>query len=74
MADLLSLMVCLIRENALHPEKIEIPERSETLASWCLPMLASSLKAEEEEAKALALYKSVEKLAEKQKAKEQAKE
>ena len=73
MADVLCLLVGLVRKLAANPEEIEVPKRSETLESWCLPMLASSLKAEEQEAEALALFKSVEKLAEKQKQKEQAK-
>ena len=55
---------------AANPKKVKIPKRSESLASWCLPIMSRSLKAGEEEQEAIELYESVKRLAEKQKAKD----
>lgn len=63
LADLAALMVCQIRMWTSTPEKVQVPSRSETLAGWCLPMLSTSLKAAEEEQRALALFNSVKNLA-----------
>lgn len=73
LADVLSLLVCLVRALSTHPEKVEVPTRSETLEGWMLPMLADSLKAAEEEEKALVVYHQVQAMAAKQQAKEAAK-
>lgn len=43
-------------------DKIKVPKRSEVLAMWSLPMMSRSLKADEEEAAAFELLKSVENL------------
>lgn len=64
------MLVGLARMWAVNGKEIELPMRSETLASWCLPMMASSLKAAEEEAEALKLFNSVQQLAKKQNQKE----
>ena len=48
------------------PERIEIPKRSESLGSWCLPMMAKSLAADEKEREALALLNAVKNLSAKQ--------
>lgn len=61
------MMVVLARMWAANPKEVDIPKRSETLASWCLPMMASSVKASEDEAEALQLFKAVQNLAAKQK-------
>ena len=47
---------------ASNGDKIKVPTRSEALAMWCLPMMSRSLKADEEEAAAFELLKSVQKL------------
>ena len=62
LADIAALMFATIRMWAAKPDEVKVPKRSETLASWALPFMASALKAEEEEAAALALFESVKKL------------
>lgn len=69
MADLKAVMMVLARLWASNPGDVEIPTRSECLESWCLPMMASSLKAAEEEQKALELFGNIKRLADKKKAK-----
>jgi hypothetical protein len=54
------------------PDAVKIPKRSELLKGWALPFMASALKAEEEEAEALALFNAVKNLKAKQEAKENA--
>ncbi len=71
LADVVCMLFGVVRMWAASPEKVKVPKRSELLASWCLPMLASSARAAEKEADALALYESVKHLAEKQKQKEE---
>lgn len=71
MADIISVLVVLVRMWAKNGEEIQVPSRSETLATWCLPMLSSSLKASEEEAAALELLESVKRLKARQEAKKQ---
>lgn len=70
LADIMSMMFALVRMWAADQEKVKIPKRSESLASWCLPMMAQSVKAGEDEQDALALFESVKRLADKQKAKD----
>ena len=70
LADIVALLFGVIRMWAANPEKVKPPKRSETLASWCLPMLSSSLKAGEDEAAALELLHSVERLADAQRKRE----
>ena len=67
LADIMMMLVGLARMWAVNGKEIELPKRSETLASWCLPMMSSSLKAAEEEDEALRLFNSVQQLAMKQK-------
>lgn len=67
LADITTLLFGLIRMWASSPEKIAVPTRAKTLASWCLPMMAKSLEAGEKEAAALELLRSVERLAARQK-------
>ena len=69
LADVLTLLLGLLRAWSSEPGTIPIPKRSETLASWCLPMLSKSLDEAEKESEALAMYRSVERLAEIQRAK-----
>lgn len=69
MADVKAMLMVLARMWTTNPEKVDIPTRSECLESWCLPMMASSLKAAEEEQKALELFGNVKRMADKQKAK-----
>jgi len=59
LSDLYTLLLLLLRIQVAHPEEIKVPERSEVLAAWCLPMLSKSLKADEEERKAMELFNSV---------------
>jgi hypothetical protein len=67
LADIAALLFGLIRMWTASPEKIAVPTRAKTLASWCLPMMAKSLEAGEKEAEALELLRSVERLAARQK-------
>ena len=53
LADISALLFGLIRMWAASPEKIAVPTRAKTLASWCLPMMVKSLEAGEKEAAAL---------------------
>ena len=62
MADIYTMLLLLYRIQLAKPEQIKIPERSDILATWCLPMMSSSLKADEEERKAIELYESVKRL------------
>jgi hypothetical protein len=72
LADIASLMFAVIRMWAAKPDAVKIPKRSELLKGWALPFMASALKAEEEEAEALALFNAVKNLKAKQEAKENA--
>ena len=72
LSDIASLMFAVIRMWAAKPDAVKIPKRSELLKGWALPFMASALKAEEEEAEALALFNSVKNLQAKQEAKENA--
>lgn len=58
LADVFAALVCLMRPWLKDPNSLEVPERSETLRGWLLPMMAKSLEADEKERKALALFKS----------------
>lgn len=62
LSDLYSLLLILIRMQCANPEQVKIPERSDIVAGWCLPMLSKSLKADEEEHKALEMFESVKRL------------
>ena len=55
-------------------EDLERLKLGATLRGWCLPMMASAIEADEKEQEALALFNSIQHLAEKQKAKEAAKQ
>ena len=59
LADIFAALVCLIRPWLKDPESLKVPERSETLQGWLLPMMAKSLSADEKERAALALFNSV---------------
>ena len=59
-------MVKLIGPWLEDPDKLEVPRRSQALASWCLPMLSKSLEADEKERDALALYNTVKNMAARQ--------
>lgn len=72
LADILAVLIAIVRAWSTNPEKIAIPMRSETLAGWCLPMMAASLKAGEEEQEALEMLRSVQILKAKQDAKARA--
>lgn len=65
LADIYTAVMAMIRSWLARPESLPLPKRSEMLASWCLPMLSRSFAAEEKEAAALALLRSVEKLGKK---------
>lgn len=56
------MLLLLYRIQLAKPEQIKIPERSDILATWCLPLMSSSLKADEEERKAIELFESVKRL------------
>lgn len=62
LSDVVALMFGLIRTWAANKNEIKIPSRSETLSSWCLPMLSRSLAAAEKERKAREMFESVERL------------
>ena len=49
LADITALLVTLVAMWAKDGDEVKIPKRSEQLATWALPFLSSSLKAEEEE-------------------------
>jgi hypothetical protein len=66
LANITALLVVLIRAWSSTPEKVKIPKLSETLASWCLPFLSSSLRETEKEQEALELFESVQSLAARQ--------
>lgn len=66
LADMMMMLIGLARMWSAEPKKIKLPKRSETLASWCLPMMSKSLAAAEEEEEALKLFNSVKELAAKQ--------
>jgi hypothetical protein len=73
LADITALLIGLTRAWSATPEEIKVPQRSETLAGWCLPMLSKSLAAAEEEHKALQLLRSVQMLKARQEARRKAK-
>lgn len=58
LADIFAALVCLMRPWLKEPNAMKVPERSETLQGWLLPMMAKSLKADEEERKAMALFEA----------------
>ena len=62
LADIQTMLFLLYRIQLANPKQLKVPERSDILASWCLPMLSKSLKADEEERKAWELFDSVKKL------------
>ena len=64
LADIFAALVCLMRPWLKDPGSLKIPERSETLQSWLLPMMAKSIGADEKERKALAMFNSVKALKE----------
>lgn len=70
MADLVTVLFALVKMWAAEPEKVTVPRRSDTLASWCLPFMSASVKEAEKEQDALALFESVKNLAARQAAKE----
>ena len=59
LADIFAALVCLMRPWLKEPNALEVPERSETLRNWLLPMMAKSLAADEKERAALAMLNSV---------------
>lgn len=62
LCDVVSMLFNVARMWAKDADKIEIPKRSELLASWCLPMMASAFKADEDERAALQLFESVKRM------------
>ncbi len=66
LSDVVALLVSLIRLWVADKNAVKIPSRSETLASWCLPMLSRSLAGAEEERAARELLESVQRLKRKQ--------
>lgn len=62
MADIIAHLTMLIRMQCARPEAVKIPERSEILRTWCLPMLSRSIKADEDERKAMEMLNSVKRL------------
>lgn len=69
----LPLALADIRAAILAPwvdaEKREaLLNRADTLAAWCLPMMAASVRAAEDEQRALELLRSVERLKQRQEA------
>lgn len=67
MADIKMMLTVLARLWAANAKDVDIPKRSECLESWCLPMMASSMKETEKEAEAMEMFNRVKRLAEKQK-------
>ena len=65
LSDIFAALLCVVRLWVKDPEQIKIPKRSEALRDWCLPMLSASVAADEKEAEAMALFKSVKNLKEK---------
>ena len=65
LADIFAALVCLMRPWLKEPNSLEVPERSETLRNWLLPMMAKSLKADEDERKAMALFNAAKAIKEK---------
>ena len=68
LSDIAALLVKLVAMWAKNGDEVKILKRSELLAMWALPFMASALKAEEKEAEALALFNSVKNLQAKQEA------
>ena len=66
LSDFVALFATLIRLWAADKDAVKIPTRSETLASWCLPMLSRALAGAEEERAARELLESVQRLKRKQ--------
>lgn len=66
LSDFVALFATLIRLWSADKDAEKIPTRSETLASWCLPMLSRALAGAEEERAARELFESVERLKRKQ--------
>lgn len=66
LSQIYQMLFILVRMWAKNAEEIKVPTMSDALASFCLPMMAKSMKADEEEQEALALLKAVEKLKAKQ--------
>ena len=64
LADIFAALVCLMRPWLKDPNSLEVPERSETLQDWLLPMMAKSIGADEKERKALAMFNAVKALKE----------
>lgn len=66
------VLVAVVRQWAGKDSKIEVPKRSQTLASWCLPIMskacehaAAEAEADRKERDALALFNMVKDLKEK---------
>ena len=64
LADIFAALVCLARPYLENPNSLPVPERSETLQDWLLPMMAKSICADEKERKALAMFNAVKALKE----------
>ena len=70
LADLMRMMIVLARRSAGDTGEIrDLPETSDVLRRWALPMMAEACHGDEEERKALELLRSVERLSAKQQGK-----
>lgn len=52
-----------MRPWVTNPDELKVPRRSQTIGSWCLPMLSKSIEAGEREGDAIALFNSVKNMA-----------
>ena len=70
----LPLALADLKRAILAPwlKKEDFEPLSRTLAGWCLPMMSRALAAEEREQDAIALFNSIQQLADKQNAKAEA--
>lgn len=67
MADVVSVLMSIIRMFAANRDEVKIPKRSEVLASWALPMMSRALEADEKEREAMDMFESIERLSRRQK-------
>lgn len=59
LADLMRIMVALVRRVAGDTGEIDLLKRSKVLMSWMLPAMAAAVDEDEQEAEAFAMLESV---------------
>ena len=52
LADILMVLLSLVRQWSTNPDAIELPPRSDTLKSWMLPTMSRALAAAEKQVEA----------------------